>query len=244
MIERTRRNIIAGVVTLVPIVITVWITSLVVNLLISFGQPVVRAVASWVHGFSPDTADFLLSEWFLPVLALVIVLIGLYVLGALASIVVGRRIIALFDRLMERIPGVRLFYGAARRLIEALSAPLPGGQRVVLIKFPTPGMRAVGFVTRTFTAHGTGEKVAAVYVPTTPNPTSGFIEIVPVEDMVFLDWTADQAMQFIITGGAAAPPRMTYDSDLPDFAPDAMERAAPPPRPSRRRRARTGNTAA
>lgn len=228
MIERTRRNIIAGVVTLVPVVVTIWIASLVINLLISFGRPVVRAAAAWIRPYSPETADFLLSDWFLPVLALVIILVGLYLLGALASVVVGRRIIALFDRVMERIPGIRLFYGAARRLIEALQAPMPGGQRVVLIKFPTPEMRAVGFVTRTFTTVDGREQVAAVYVPTTPNPTSGFIEIVPVADLLFLDWTADEAMQFIVTGGAAAPPTIHYDKNLPAFVPDVTGNAGAP----------------
>lgn len=228
MIERTRRNIIAGVVTLVPVVVTIWIASLVINLLISFGRPVVRAAAAWIRPYSPETADFLLSDWFLPVLALVIILVGLYLLGALASVVVGRRIIALFDRVMERIPGIRLFYGAARRLIEALQAPMPGGQRVVLIKFPTPEMRAVGFVTRTFTTVDGREQVAAVYVPTTPNPTSGFIEIVPVADLLFLDWTAYEAMQFIVTGGAAAPPTIHYDKNLPAFVPDVTGNAGAP----------------
>ncbi len=225
MIERARRNIITGAVTLVPVVVTIWITSLVINLLISFGRPIVRATAAWIRPYSPETADFLLSDWFLPVLALIIILVGLYLLGALASIVLGRRIIALFDRIMERIPGIRLFYGAARRLIEALQAPMPGGQRVVLIKFPTPEMRAVGFVTRTFTTVDGKEQVAAVYVPTTPNPTSGFIEIVPVRDLLFLEWTADEAMQFIVTGGAATPSRIHYDKDLPAFVPDATGRS-------------------
>lgn len=241
MIERTRRNILAGALTLVPIAVTIWIASLVINLLISFGRPVVRGVAAWIRPYSPETAAFLLSDWFLPLLALVIILVGLYLLGALANFVIGRRIIAFFDRLMERIPGIRLFYGAARRLIEALQAPMPGGQRVVLIKFPTPEMRAVGFVTRTFTTVDGKEQVAAVYVPTTPNPTSGFIEVVPVNELVFLDWTADQAMQFIVTGGAAAPSRIQYDPDLPPFVPDAMN-AAPGVRETRGPVGETGSS--
>lgn len=221
MIERARRNILTGAITLIPIIVTVWIISLALNLLISFGRPLVRGSAAWVRGYSPDTADLLLSEWFLPVLALIIILIGLYMLGALASFVIGRRLIGLFDRLMERIPGVRAIYSASRRLIEVLQKPLPGGQRVVLIKFPTPEMRAIGFVTRTFTALGNGRQVAAVYVPTTPNPTSGFIEIVPIEELTFLDWTADQAMQFIVTGGAVAPTELPFDNLARPFTPDA-----------------------
>jgi uncharacterized membrane protein len=85
-----------------------------------------------------------------------------------------------------------------------------GTQRVVLINFPHENMKSVGFVTRTLKDEHTGEELAAVYVPTTPNPTSGYLEIVPVSQLIPTDWTPDQAMSFIISGGAVSPDTIPF----------------------------------
>lgn len=76
-------------------------------------------------------------------------------------------------------------------------------------------MKAVGFVTQSFTEADTGLQLAAVYVPTTPNPTSGYLEIVPQEGLVSLDWSMDAAMTFIISGGTVSPSRIHYSSNAP-----------------------------
>jgi uncharacterized membrane protein len=86
-----------------------------------------------------------------------------------------------------------------------------GAQRVVLIDFPHQGMKAVGLVTRTLRDEATGREYAAVYVPTTPNPTSGYLEVVPVDRLTPTDWSLDQAMAFIISGGAIAPDRIHFE---------------------------------
>jgi len=75
-------------------------------------------------------------------------------------------------------------------------------------------MKTVGFVTQTMIDEDTGQKLAAVYVPTTPNPTSGYLEIVPVEHLVSTDWSMDEAMTFIISGGAVAPERLNYTQSV------------------------------
>ena len=82
---------------------------------------------------------------------------------------------------------------------------------MVLIDFPSPEMKTVGFVTRTLVDDDTGRELAAVYVPTTPNPTSGYLEIVPLDKVTSTNWTMDEAMTFIISGGAVAPKSMNYD---------------------------------
>jgi len=79
-----------------------------------------------------------------------------------------------------------------------------------LIEFPSPDMKTIGLVTRIFTDADTGEEIAAVYVPTTPNPTSGYMELVPTSRLVMLDWTINEAMTFIVSGGAAAPAKLHY----------------------------------
>jgi uncharacterized membrane protein len=104
----------------------------------------------------------------------------------------------------------KTIYGSARKLLDMLQTKPDGTQRVVLINFPHENMKSVGFVTRILTDENTGEELAAVYVPTTPNPTSGYLEIVPVNQLIPTDWTADQAMAFIISGGAVAPDRIPF----------------------------------
>ena len=84
-------------------------------------------------------------------------------------------------------------------------------QRVVLIEFPGPGMKTLGFITRVLRDQTTGQELAVIYVPTAPNPTSGYLEIVPLAAVTVIDWTMDQAMTFVLSGGAVSP-------DLLDFS--------------------------
>jgi len=109
------------------------------------------------------------------------------------------------DKTMEYVPLAKTIYSATRTLMNSLQHDQTVRQRVVLIEFPSRDMRAIGFVTATFTASDTGEEVAAVYVPTTPNPTSGYVEIVPSRRLVWLDWSANDAMAFIVSGGSLTP---------------------------------------
>ena len=100
--------------------------------------------------------------------------------------------------------------GCASQLLDILQTKPDGTQRVVLIDFPHTQMKSIGFVTRVMREQGTGRELAAVYVPTTPNPTSGYLEIVPVELITPTDWSVDQAMSFIISGGAVSPDSIPF----------------------------------
>jgi uncharacterized membrane protein len=105
---------------------------------------------------------------------------------------------------------VHKVYGSVKRLISALQTEPDEVERVVLIEFPNENMKAIGLVMRTMTDSDTGQKLAAVYVPTTPNPTSGYLEIVPVNRLVSTEWTIDQAMNFVVSGGAIGPERFAF----------------------------------
>ena len=111
----------------------------------------------------------------------------------------------LITGLLARIPLVQTIYGGTKKLMAVLQHKPAGVQRVVLVEFPRRGMKVVGFVTRIMREEGTGREMAAVFIPTTPNPTGGYLEVVPVVDLTPTDWTMDQAMAFIISGGAMAP---------------------------------------
>lgn len=112
--------------------------------------------------------------------------------------------------LIARVPLANVIYTSARKLLDMLETKPGSTQRVVLIDFPHRDMKSVGLVTRVIREEGSGRELAAVYVPTTPNPTSGYLEIVPVELLTPTDWTVDQAMSFIISGGAVAPDAMPF----------------------------------
>ena len=112
--------------------------------------------------------------------------------------------------MIGRIPLAKTVYGSARQLLDLLQTKPDGTQRVVLIDFPHRDMKSVGFVTRILHDEKTGQELAAVYVPTTPNPTSGYLEVVPTDQLTPTDWTVDQAMTFIISGGAVAPERIPF----------------------------------
>jgi uncharacterized membrane protein len=105
-----------------------------------------------------------------------------------------------------------------KKLVGVLQTKPENVERVVLISFPTERMRTVGLVTRTLIDQHTGQQLAAVYVPTTPNPTSGYLEVVPVDDLVSTNWTIDEAMNFIISGGAIAPDSIPFSRDAPESA--------------------------
>jgi len=142
--------------------------------------------------------------------ALVATVLAILLVGWLARRVIGQRLLGWFEAVVARIPLASTIYGSARKLLDILQTKPDGTQRVVLIDFPHAEMKSIGFVTRVIREHGTGRELAAVYVPTTPNPTSGYLEIVPVEKMTPTDWTVDQAMSFIISGGAVAPDTIPF----------------------------------
>jgi len=209
MLAKLRRNIVAGILTFIPIWITFWVISFLVGILIALGSPIVSAVVSRLRLQSPALEQFL-PPLFQATISIAIVLAFLYVLGEVATAVAGRRLLAAFDYLMARIPIVQSIYGAARQLVASFQNKPGSSQRVVLIEFPSPDMKTVGLVTRIFTDADTGDEIAAVYVPTTPNPTSGYMELIPTSRLTMLDWTINEAMTFVMSGGAAAPPKLNY----------------------------------
>lgn len=207
-----KRYLISGLVAVIPLGITWLLFDFIFNQLARFGLPLVRVIARDIRDDAPDIAKLLLELWFQELLAVLIVLLGLYLLGWVTNKVIGRRIFSALERLVDRLPLVKSIYGAVKRLVSVLQTKPDGVQRVVLIEFPHSEMKCIGLVTRTLTDDTTGKELAAVYVPTTPNPTSGYLEIVPVDRIVSTDWTVDEAMNFLISGGAIAPDHIPFSA--------------------------------
>ncbi len=208
-----RRHInylLGGLVTVVPLAVTVIVFQFVFNVLSDAGAPWVRwLIRSFVRD-GTQLAQWLERLWFQELLSVLIVLLALYVLGFATNRVLGRRIVALLESLLHRLPVIQYIYGSVKRLIDVLRQQPRDVKRVVLINFPSREMKTVGLVTQTLTDADTGETLVAVYVPTTPNPTSGYLEIVPLSRVTPTDWSLDDAMTFVISGGAVAPAEVRY----------------------------------
>lgn len=208
--SRLQRYLITGVITIIPIWITWAAFQFVGKQLAELGAPLVDKILLTIAPYAPGIVNLFSLSWFKPALAMIVILLSLCLLGWLVTLVIGRQIISGLDRIIARIPLVHSVYGSIKTLIGALQTKPDGTQRVVLINFPSDSMKTVGLVTRVM-SDPSGRPLAAVYVPTTPNPTSGYLEIVPVADLVPLDWSIEEAMSFIISGGAVAPETIDYD---------------------------------
>lgn len=207
------RRLLAGLFAVAPIVVTWVILSFLFQQLSYFGLPLIRGLSSTFRPTAPALADFISNQALQSVLAVAVVLVGIYLLGWLAERIAGRRLIGLVDSLAQRIPIVQTIYHATKRFLDiAGSAEDKKVQRVVLINFPSPEMKTVGLLTHTMLDKATGEELAVVYVPTTPNPTSGYLEILPMNSLTFTDWTLDEAMAFIVTAGSNAPETVNFST--------------------------------
>lgn len=211
---------ITGLLTLLPIWLTWVVVKFVFALLSDISRPVIGPLLRNLAATSPQALGWLAQPWVQTALALLATVAVILLSGAMARIVVGQQLLRWFEALVRRIPLANTIYGSARQLLDILQTKPDGTQRVVLIDFPHTEMKSIGFVTRVLHEQGSGRELAAVYVPTTPNPTSGYLEIVPVEKITPTDWTVDQAMSFIISGGAVSP------ESIP-FAPPRRDPAAP-----------------
>jgi uncharacterized membrane protein len=216
MLASLQRNIIAGIFIVVPVWVTIWAITFLTNLLIQFGSPIAIRLIQLLAPGKPNVTALARANWFQDVVAVIVVLAGLLLLGVVGRAVIGRRLLEAFDQLMARIPLVQSIYGATRKLVQTMQTQPDSGKRVVLVEFPAPGMKAIGLVTRTFTDPATGAEIAAVYVPTTPNPSSGYVELVPTGELVPLDWTVNEALTFIISGGAVAPEGFAWSGPVPN----------------------------
>jgi uncharacterized membrane protein len=205
-----RRLFITGVLTLLPIWLTWVVVKFVFVMLSDISRPLIGPLLATLAESNPKALGWLVEPWLQMSLALVATLAVILLSGLMARVVVGQTLLRWFENMVQRIPLANTIYGSARKLLDILQTKPDGTQRVVLIDFPHNEMKSIGFVTRVMREQGTGRELAAVYVPTTPNPTGGYLEIVPVEKMTPTDWTVDQAMSFIISGGAVSPDSIPF----------------------------------
>jgi len=213
-----QRNILAGIITIGPLFVTYLIFSFLFTTLAKAGHPLVQLFAV-IFPLGWFTNPFMQS-----VLAIVLTLAVLYLVGRITSVVVGRQAFELFESALERLPFVAKVYTSVRQLIDTMMAKKPSSQRVVLVDFPIEGQKSIGFLTRTMTDAATGEPLAAVLLPNAINPTSAFLQVLPVSKVIETDLTMEQAMSMLMTGGAVGPDSIRYSQPVEEALPPVPHR--------------------
>ncbi len=208
-----QRSILAGIITIGPLFVTYLIFSFLLGELAKAGLPAVRLLA---HVLFPG---WLSLPWLQPALAVLLTLLLLYVVGRVTSQVIGRQAFGLFEAILERLPFVAKVYTSVRQLLDSMMAKKDTSQRVVLVDFPIAGQKSIGFLTRTLSDAGSGRPLAAVLVPNAINPTSAFLQILPMERVIETDLTMEQAMSMVMTGGAVGPETIQYSQAGSDRVP-------------------------
>jgi uncharacterized membrane protein len=150
-----------------------------------------------------------------------------------AANIVGRRTIDLFESFVDRVPLVKTVYRALKQILATFAGEQSQEfQRAALVPFPQEKMRSVGFITAIFKDSITGEELAAVFIPTTPNPTTGYLQILKRKELVELDWSVEDAVRTIMSGGILRPDFLTIvpgsqrAAELPETKQPEL---APPP---------------
>jgi uncharacterized membrane protein len=205
LFARGRANFLAGLVLVLPAVISL-------------------AVIKWLFGTISSVTDLLLfflpknithedagtgpTHWYWSLLALLLAVLLISIIGRLARNYFGRKMIEWLDAGMLRIPLFNKIYAAIKQVNEAFAGNKHSFKTVVLVEFPSPGSYSVGFITND--QHDevqakTQKNVACVFIPTTPNPTSGFLILVPEEKMIKLEMSVPDAIKYIVSLGSISP---------------------------------------
>ena len=212
--KRLRRYIVAGILVWLPIGVTIFLVRILIGLLD-------RTLILIPQKYQPEE----LIGFAIPGLGIVLTIIILVVTGVLAANIVGRSMVGLWESLLERIPVVRSVYSAAKNFAEMVfSDSSQSFKKVLLIEYPRKGLYSLAFQTSSELGEvqgRTGEGVICTFVPTTPNPTSGFIIIVPRKDVIELDMDVDEALKMIISLGVVIPNWRRQDlGELPLVMPE------------------------
>ena len=191
---RFRNYFIAGIVVLIPIGITVYLTIIIIS------------ISSKILPKEINPNHYL--PYNIPGVEIIISLFLITFIGWLSLSFLGKRMLDLFNKILKKIPIVRTIYSAIGQMIETFSKSDKERKNVVLVEYPRKGTWAVGFATKDNVGeikNKTNKNLVNVFVPTTPNPTSGFLLMFPKEDIVYLDMTFEEASKFIVSAGTSNP---------------------------------------
>ena len=189
---RIRNYFIAGVVVLIPIGITVYLTIFLVS------------ISSKILPKEINPNNYLPYD--IPGVEIVTAVLLITLIGWLSLSFLGKKLLNLFNNILKKIPILRTIYSAIVQMTETFTRTDKGKKNVVLVEYPRKGSWAVGFATKENTGEiskKTNKKLINVFVPTTPNPTSGFLLMIPKDEIIYLDLTFEEASKFIVSAGTS-----------------------------------------
>lgn len=202
--NKLRTVLIRGVLFVVPIWLTVFVFGIVYGLCESWFGAVTAQLVRWLL-----PAVWLSGSWsdgHIPGLSMVTATVVMALIGFVASWHCGRQGLRVIDYLFLSIPGANTIYSAARKIIDALGEPGKSRfQKVVYINWPGPGLKTLGFVTNEVVQAGSGKKKYYVFVPTMPNPTSGFVVLVDAEETIETDLSPEEGLRLCMSLGVVSP---------------------------------------
>lgn len=204
--KNIRRKLVAGLLVIFPIFITFIVIKFLFGLIGGILSPVVKE-AFILLGFSPKST---IDEFVVTSIAIVLTFIALYFIGVIATNFFGKLILGFFEAILHKTPIIKNIYTTSKKLIEIIS--LPGRQsfkRVVVVEYPRVGMKAFAFVTGNIKTKD-GTELTSIFIPTTPNPTSGFLIYIPEEDIIETDMNIEEGMKLIISGGILVPEHLEF----------------------------------
>jgi uncharacterized membrane protein len=191
MKKHLEKAFFTGLFILIPLVVTIYIVYTVVSSVDAFISPIIRNVTSEITG----------KALYIPGTGFILFVIIAYLTGVLASNYVGKKLLGRGEAIVRKIPFVKVIYGSVKDMIDAFSSEsVKSFKEVVLIEFPFKGRYAVGFITKRM-REGEGRHFCSVFVPTTPNPTSGYLIIVPEEELCPLDMSVEDAIKYVVSLG-------------------------------------------
>jgi len=212
LVSRVRRIFITGLVILLPLLITFTLLFFLFRIINAYITPLVRRlidlIVSGVFGAALRDWEPFLRSLTVPI-GLLLTLLLIFLVGVLGTNLIGRRILRALDKLLLRIPLVKSIYGAAQQLMASIRfSHNEGFSRVVLVEYPRRGLWTMGFLTHDYPGgvedHVPGELIS-VFLPTTPNPTSGWLVVAPRAEVRLLDLSVEDGVKFIISGGIVGP---------------------------------------
>jgi len=198
-------RVLTGFLLIMPLAITILIASFIYKLLTGWAA----AMLQWK--IFKDFADVPGFEFLIRLLALFMMVTLLYLIGWGAKFAIGKRMLVMMERLALKTPMINVVYSTVRHIIDAFSKKKTGMfRKVVLFEYPRKGIYAIGFLTNDNEdeweiSDKTGEDLVSVFLPTTPNPTSGFLLFIPRRECAFLDMGIAEGMRLVISGGAISP---------------------------------------
>ena len=207
--KNTRRKMIAGLLVVLPVFVTYFVIRFLFTMIGGILSPVVvRAVGFF--GFSPNGK---IDEFIITSVAFVLTFLALYFIGVVATNFLGKFVISLFEKIVHNVPIIKNVYTSSKKLIEIISLPTTQSfKRVVIVEYPRVGMKAFAFVTGGLKTKS-GVELSSIFIPTTPNPTSGFLIYLPEQDIEETDLSIEEGMKLIVSGGILVPDRMEVNTD-------------------------------